>query len=162
MMTVAQYFGIKPHSEAQEAAALDLLGKRNALRVEWMQATGRTCPIDPDTGTELSGSRGGAGDGGFRLTTATTGKVGSSHKCLPADKPDGAGVDDFDGPDNAFDTWLDQFEVLMPDGLSEGGNTKLEEYGLYREHPDYTQAGPNGWAHLQTRAPISGKRTYKP
>lgn len=156
MITVAQYFGQKPHSDAQEAAALDLLGKRNALRVEWMQATGRTCPIDPDTGTEISGSRGGAGDGGFRLTTATTGKIGSSHKCLPADKPNGAGVDDFDGPDDAFDKWLDTFET------GDGGNTKLEECGLYREHPDDTQAGLNGWCHLQTRAPASGRRTYRP
>ena len=101
-------------------------------------------------------SRGGAGDGGFRLTTATTGKVGSSHKCLPADKPNGAGVDDFDGPDDALDKWLDRFEG--PDG----SNSKLEEYGLYREHPDDTMAGPNGWTHLQTRAPASNKRTFKP
>lgn len=160
MITKEQFFGSKIHSEAQEAAALDLLGRRNALRVEWMQATGKTCPIDPDTGTEISGARGGAGDGGFRLTTATTGKVGSAHKCLPADKPDGAAVDDFDGPTNDLDAWLDQFEVKMPNG-SDGGNTKLEEYGLYREHPNDT-AGPNGWCHLQTRAPGSGKRTYLP
>ena len=150
MITTEQYFGHKPHGEGHTAAALDLLGRRNALRVEWCQATGKECPIDPDTGTEISGTRGGNGDGGFRLATATTGKLSSSHKEARA-------VDDYDGPGNDFDAWLDQFEVPMPDG-SNGGNTKLEQHGLYREHPDTTLT----WVHLSTRAPGSGKRTFQP
>ena len=143
MLTTPQYFGHKPHGEDHEKAALDLLGRRNALRAEWMKATGKECPIDPDTGTEISGSRGGNGDGGFRLATATTGKQFSSHK-------EAKGVDDFDS-ENEFDIWLDQFET-------DGGNTKLEEYGLYREHPSATIT----WCHLTTRAPGSGKRTFYP
>jgi hypothetical protein len=166
VITTAQYFRnpttgeARPHTTEQEAAADDLLTRRNALRQEWMDETGETCPIDQDTGCEISGSKGGAGDGGFRLDSATTGTGHSSHKILYVQKPDGtwiksdaaqAGVDDFD-PKDAFDRWLDQFE----DG--HGGNSKLEEYGLYREHPDDTP----GWCHLTTRAPHSGHRTFKP
>jgi len=116
---------------------------------EYYADTGRTPDIDPDTGTEISGARGGAGDGGFRLQTATTGKSNSSHK-------DAKGVDDYD-KDDAFDKWLDQFEVPMPNGQP-GGNSKLEEYGLYREHPSTTPT----WCHLTTRAPASGRRTFYP
>lgn len=149
MISTQQYFGAKPHTPGHELAAADLLDRRNRLREEWSREAGKPCPIDPDTGTEVSGSKGGAGDGGFRLDSATTGRPLSSHKRAE-------GVDDFD-PDNAFDTWLDGFEVPMVSG-GEGGNTKLEEYGLYREHPDFTP----GWAHLQSTAPSSGRRTYHP
>lgn len=144
MITAFQYFGTKPHSPEQDAAARDLLDRRNRLRAEWMQDTGKACPIDPDTGTEISGSKGGSGDGGFRLSTATTGRPQSSHK-------EARGVDDFD-PGDEFDTWLDQFE----DG--HGGNSKLEEYDLYRERPEDTP----GWCHLTTRRPGSGRRTFIP
>lgn len=34
----------------------------------------------------------------------------------------------------------------------------LEEFDLYREHPDSTST----WTHLQTVPPKSGHRTYKP
>lgn len=149
VITEAQYFGAKPHTESHQANAADLLRRRNDLRAEWMGATGKTCPIDPDTGTEVSGSRSGAGDGGFRLETATTGRILSSHKR-------GCGVDDYD-PGDELDTWLDGFEVPMENGQP-GGNTKLAGYGLYREHPGATP----GWCHLQSIAPTSGKRTYFP
>lgn len=144
MITSEQYFGHKPHGQEHAAAAKDLLGRRNAMRLEWCQATNKECPIDPDTGTEISGARGGNGDGGFRLATATTGKTLSSHK-------EAKGVDDYD-PENEFDAWLDQFEG------QDGSNTKLEEYGLYREAPAATIT----WVHLTTRAPASGKRTFQP
>ncbi|HEY6965854.1 MAG TPA: hypothetical protein VI229_00170 [Burkholderiales bacterium] len=150
MISAIEYFGYKPHTPQQASCALDLLDRVNGLRAEAF-AAGVPCPIDPDTGTEISGSKGGAGDGGFRLETATTGRGNSSHKILPAAKPAGAGVDCFD-PTNALDGWLDQFE----DGA--GGNSKLEEYGLYREHPDSTP----GWCHLTNRAPGSGHRTFQP
>ena len=55
-------------------------------------------------------------------------------------------------PGDRLDTWLNDFE----DG--QGGNSKLEEYGLYREAPSAT---PN-WVHLTTRPPHSGKRTFQP
>lgn len=149
MITAAQYFAGKPHTPAHEEAADDLLTRVNALIDEAVllgRFTRRNCP---NTGTEISGSHvpvgeHASGDGGFRLQNATTGKGLSSHK-------EAKGVDDYDAK-NELDTWLDEFE----DGA--GGNSKLEEYGLYREAPDSTEH----WCHLTTRAPHSGHRTFQP
>jgi hypothetical protein len=106
------------------------------------QWTRRVCP---NTGTEISGSKNGQGDGGFRLGSATTGAAMSSHKEAKA-------VDVYD-PREELDAWISLFD-------SEEGrkNSLLEAQGLYREHPDDT----HGWCHLTTRAPASGWRTYKP
>lgn len=150
MITITQYFTnpttgeLKPHTPAHEAAARDVLERREALRDEFRAETGRGLVICPNTGTEISGSKDGAGDGGFRLHNANTGSPNSSHKQAMA-------VDDYD-PGNELDRWLDQFE----DGR--GGNSKLEQHGLYREHPDATP----GWCHLTTRRPGSGRRTFVP
>ena len=144
MITLPQYFGAKPHDEEHEALADDLLTRVNSLIDEAVRVMAFTRNVDLDTGTEISGSKGGAGDGGFRLSTATTGSGKSSHKEAKA-------VDVFD-PRDHLDTWLDDFEH------GNGDNTKLEEYGLYREAPEATP----GWTHLSTRAPGSGRRTFKP
>lgn len=133
MITQTQYFGAKPHTEAQDALATDLLMRVNLLIDEAVDA-GFVRSIDPDTGTEISGSKGGAGDGGFRLPGATTGAPNSSHKEARA-------VDVFD-PAGKLDAWITD-EVL-------------EKYGLYRETPGATF----GWCHLTTRPPKSGKRTF--
>lgn len=151
MISLAQYFGSKLHSPEQEAAAADLLAREEALVCEAEAAGQFTRNLDPDTGTEISGSKGGSGDGGFRLTTATTGSLGSSHKILPADKPAGAGVDRYD-PSDRLDDWLDTFE----DG--KGGNAMLEKHGLYREAASATPQ----WTHITTRPPGSGRRTFLP
>ncbi len=143
MISVEQYFA-KPRPAEHEANARELLRRRQALREEWMAATGKTCSVDPDTGCEISGVARGDGDGGYRTPGSRTGAAGSSHRS-------GEGVDDYD-PDNELDTWLDQFE----DG--KGGNSKLARHGLYREHPSATP----GWCHLTTRAPGSGHRTFYP
>ena len=153
MITTEQYFR-KPHSPGQKEQARDLIERRNKLRIEWMQTTGRmACPVDPDTGAEISGKGGGDGDGGFRTPGSREGAKNSSHRIIDGK---GAGIDDF-ALNNEFDTWLDNFEIPMPNG-DEGGNTKLEEHGLYREHPSVTHS----WCHLTTRAPNSGKRTFMP
>lgn len=144
MITLAQYFGAKPHTPDQEYAANDLLRRVEALVLDYANETGHKAYIDPDTGTEISGSKGGAGDGGFRLPTATTGRPLSSHR-------EAKGVDRYD-PREELDDWLDEFEG------SNGQNTMLERHGLYREAP---QATP-GWCHLTTRAPGSGRRTFIP
>lgn len=137
MILIAQYFGSKPHTETHWRAAMDLLSIVNRLIVEFQTMYGfHADDIDPDTGTQISGSRGGNGDGGFRLPTATTGKGLSSHK-------EARGIDIYD-PHNLLDNWL-------TDAI-------LEQYGLYREHPDSTP----GWCHLTTRAPGSGLRTFQP
>lgn len=132
MITLEQYFGAKPHTAAEALLAQDLLERVNSLLVSiaWV------FPQDPDTGTAISGARGGSGDGGFRLPTATTGRPRSSHK-------EATGVDVYD-----------------PRGELAGriSDTLLAIAGLYREHPDATP----GWCHLTTRAPGSGKRTFYP
>lgn len=144
MISIEQYFGGKPHVPADEETADDLLTRVNALVDEGVsigQVTRKNCP---NTGTEISGSAHGQGDGGFRLRDATTGRPLSSHK-------EAKGVDVYDASGN-LDAWLDTFEN------GAGGNQKLQEYGLYREAPDSTP----GWCHLTTRAPHSGHRTFIP
>jgi len=143
MMSSEDYFR-KPHSPEQSAAAEDLIRRSNALIDEAVTAGEFEREIDPDTGTEISGKNGGDGDGGFRTPGSRTGGKLSSHRGA-------TGVDPFD-PKDRLDNWLDKFEV------GDGGNTKLEQYGLYREHPTATP----GWTHLTTRAPGSGKRTFYP
>jgi len=143
MITTEQYFR-KPHSSGQAAAALDLLNRVNALVDEAVEQGAFEREIDPDTGSEIGGSAGGDGDGGFRTPGTRTGAPRSSHRAALA-------VDAYD-PKDRLDTWLDTFEG--PNGT----NTKLESHGLYREHPSATPR----WCHLSTQAPASGKRTYYP
>jgi hypothetical protein len=137
-ITNAMYFALVPgpgekiHSAQDDLACDALLVRVNTMLVE----LGWHFPIDPDTGTPISGSKGGTGDGGFRLSTSTTGKAGSKHKTAHA-------VDVYD-PEN----WLDEHIT----------DTLLAQHGLYREHPDDTP----GWCHLQDIAPGSGRRTFKP
>ena len=135
MITSEQYFQAKPHEPEHSAAAFTLLEKVNEL-IEWARLGGFAGDVDPDTGTQISGSKGGAGDGGFRLTSAKTGAVGSKHKSAHA-------VDVYD-PDDVLD------RILSDDDLA--------RFGLYREAPDSTP----GWAHLQDVASGSGKRTFHP
>ncbi len=141
MINSAEYFGLKIHTQAQDDAAVELLERVNTMLADEL---GWTFPKDPDTGSAISGSRNGAGDGGFRLPTATTGSPTSSHKEAKA-------VDVYD-PENRIDEWLDGFEH------GDGDNSMLAKHGLYREHPSATP----GWCHLSTRAPRSGRRTFNP
>lgn len=140
MISVEEYFGPKGKhadcTQARRANAVALLSRVNALLARAYDEGAYAWETDPDTGTCISGSRGGSGDGGFRLSTATTGAPGSAHK-------EGQGVDIFD-PEGFLDEWLT--------------DDVLEKSGLYRESPDATP----GWAHLQTRAPGSGRRTFHP
>ena len=144
MISLENYFQGKPHTPDDDIAADDLLVRVNELIAEAERSVEFTSTNDPDTGTQISGSKGGSGDGGFRLSTSTTGSARSSHKEARA-------VDVFD-PLGHFDNWLDKFEH------GNGDNTMLAQYGLYREHPDHTPT----WTHLSTRAPGSGKRTFHP
>ena len=144
MITIEQYFQAKPHSPEHDANAQHMLEAVNELIDEATHAGAFSRIVCPNTGSEISGSKGGAGDGGFRLSTATTGSPGSSHKEAKA-------VDVYDHSDR-LDDWLDKFE----EGV--GDNAKLKEYDLYREHPSATP----GWCHLTTRPPKSGRRTFNP
>lgn len=136
-MTIASedYFA-KPHSAQQSADCEELLSRVNPLLAEATSAGAWTGANDPDTGCQISGSKGGDGDGGFRTPASTTGAPHSAHRQAQA-------VDVYD-PGNTLDAWLT--------------DEKLEQYDLYREHPDSTPS----WVHLTTRAPGSGHRTYFP
>lgn len=145
MISIEQYFTNpttgeeKAHSGEETARAHDLLERVNALLDE-AEMAGAYDPakVNPHTGTQISGSKGGSGDGGFRLPNATTGAAKSSHKEARA-------VDVYD-PGNTLDNWIT------------GNEQVLEDYGLYREHPAKTET----WCHLTTRSPGSGTRTFWP
>lgn len=135
-ITVNDYFGDKHHSEEQMTNAVVLLGRVNTLLDEARGAKAYADAVDPDTGTNISGSRGGAGDGGFRLQNSTTGAPNSAHK-------DAKAIDVYD-PDGSLAFWV-------TDAI-------LSRHGLYRESPEFTP----GWEHYSTKSPRSGKRTYSP
>lgn len=135
MITVADYFGqFLDHHDALDIYnqnADDLLDKINALLYAY-ERDGRKVPINPNTGTQISGTS----FGGFRPQSCPQGAPDSSHKI-------GKGVDVYD-PQGKLDAWLN--------------DDILAAFGLYREHPDATDT----WCHLTTRAPHSGHRTFFP
>lgn len=132
MITSLMYFGLKRHSAQDTTNAFELLRRVNGLLeyLEW------PFPEDPDTGTPISGSRGGNGDGGFRLKTSTTGAPNSPHKLACA-------IDLYDPEDLLDDMITDEL---------------LAKFDLYREH----SANTPGWCHLQCIPPKSGRRTFRP
>jgi len=136
MITLEQLFGAKmqhPNATPERVAnGIELLTRVSEL-LEYLEYVP---PICPNTGTQISGSKGGSGDGGFRLQTSGTGAKKSSHK-------EGQAVDIYD-PRGVLDD-------LLSDEI-------LDNHDLYREHPDDTP----GWCHLTTRAPRSGRRTFHP
>ena len=136
MITLQDYFSDKPHPTEYNLNALTLLYRVNNLIAAYTTDTGKLPEINPITGSQVSGSKGG--DGGFRLPTSTTGSSTSAHKL-------GMAIVLVDH-DQHLDTWLD----AKPDALI--------KYDLYREEP----ASTVNWCHLSTRKPLSGKRTFKP
>lgn len=134
----------KEHTEEHERNFNEWQERDEALTQEAINDGAFERAIDPDTGSEISGARGGDGDGGFRAKGSKTGKPGGPHY-------DGRAGDRYD-PGNRLDTWLDKFE----DG--KGGNRMLLKHGLYREHPSATDS----WCHTQTKPTVSGRRTFYP
>jgi hypothetical protein len=135
VITAVEYFA-KPASDAQQEAAEDLLARVAALLILAQAVGAYDNWISPHTGTRISGSKDGDGDGGFRTPGSRTGAATSAHR-------DARAVDVYD-PLNRLDDWIT--------------DATLERVGLYREAPSATP----GWCHLQTRAPGSGKRTFYP
>ena len=136
MITLQDYFNDKPHPTEYNLNALTLLYRVNNLLAAYTTDTGKLPEINPITGSQVSGSKGG--DGGFRLPTSTTGSSKSAHK-------QGMAIDLVDH-DQHLDKWLD----AKPDALI--------KYDLYRE----ASASTPNWCHLSTRKPLSGKRTFAP
>ena len=136
MITLQEYFSDKPHPNEYNLNALTLLYRVNNLIAAYTTDTGKLPEINPITGSQVSGSKGG--DGGFRLPTSTTGSSKSAHKL-------GMAIDLVDH-DQHLDNWIDK----NPDALI--------KYDLYRE----ASASTPNWCHLSTRKPLSGKRTFIP
>ena len=136
MITLQEYFSDKPHPNEYNLNALTLLYRVNNLIAAYTTDTGKLPQINPITGSQVSGSKGG--DGGFRLPTSTTGSSKSAHKL-------GMAIDLVDHGEH-LDNWLN----AKPDALI--------KYDLYREEP----ASTINWLHLSSRKPLSGKRTFKP
>jgi hypothetical protein len=138
MITATQYFREKTHSAAHASFAVGLLEKVNTLLHSSAECGVYDYWIDPDTNSQISGAKGGHGDGGYRLPDSTTGAKGSAHRYAKA-------VDVYD-PERELAAWcvMNQHE--------------LDKLGLYMEDPRWTP----GWCHLQTVPPGSGKRIYIP
>jgi len=139
MISVDHYFksSEKHRTLELDAVAEAMLEKVEGLREE-AEADGIYFYSDPDTGTEISGAKGGSGAGGFRPQNSTTGAARSAHKTAHA-------VDVFDATRN-FAAWC----MAHLD--------RLREHGLYIEDPRWTP----GWVHLQDVPPRSGKLCYIP
>lgn len=134
---LSQYFNNKPHSIRHEANANLTLAQVNLCHAYAAEDGKYEYWIDPDTGTQISGSRGGTGGGGFRLMDEA-GAIHSAHK-------DACAIDTFD-PHRIYAQWcLDN-------------QAKLKELGLYMEDPRWT----GGWVHQQIIAPRSGLTVYIP
>lgn len=137
MLTIEQYVGTHGNSpdwdERRKENADNLILRCNALEVE-MRADGVEFPINPKTGTGVSGET----YGGFRPQDCPIGARYSAHK-------EGQAVDRYD-PKGDIDAWC------------MSNQDRLDVYGIYIEHPDYTK----GWSHWTTRAPMSGRRVFIP
>lgn len=136
MITLQDYFSDKPHPNEYNLNALTLLYRVNNLLAAYTTDTKEILANNPNTGTQISGNKGG--DGGFRLPTSLTGSSKSAHKTAQA-------VDIYDKGDH-LDLWIDK----NPDALI--------KYDLYREQAASTKS----WTHLSSRKPISGLRTFFP
>lgn len=99
--------------------------------LEEAESKGVELEVNPHTHTFVSGIT----FGGFRPQNCAQGAPHSAHK-------EGLAVDVYD-PHGALDRWLTDLI--------------LEKYGLYRESPLDT----DGWTHLTSRSPGSGKRTFR-
>ena len=137
MITLAQYVG--PHSKSPDwdttcqANAAQLLVACSKLE-EYARADGVEFPDNPNTGSGVSGLT----FGGFRPQDCPQGAPLSSHK-------KGLAVDRYD-PRNKIDDWCMK------------NLAKLEECGIYIEHPSKTP----GWSHWTIKRPGSGNRVFYP
>lgn len=138
MIRVSEYVGVHIQSpdwtQPRRLNSVMLLDRVNRL-LDFMQSEhGVEMLINPTTKSQIAGKT----LGGFRpqVITPPQGSPNSAHK-------NGEAVDIYD-PLNTLDKALND-EILT-------------QFDLYREHPDDTVT----WCHLSTRAPRSGKRTFKP
>jgi len=137
MITIEDYVGVHKDSpdwtqERQENAER-LCAAVNALMLD-MKLAGVDFRTNPATGSCVSGQT----FGGFRPQSCMQGAPNSSHK-------QGLAIDLYD-PGGDIDCWL----LKHVD--------KLEEYGIYIEHPDST----THWSHWSIKSPGSGHHIFLP
>ena len=135
MITVQQYFGPWMfHEDATPQRMIDanVLVDKVNGLMEELELMGVKFPINPATGSQVSGQT----YGGFRPQSCAQGAPDSSHK-------QGQGVDIYDPKNEIDDAITDQLLIA---------------HDLYREAPNATM----GWAHISTRPPRSGNRTFQP
>lgn len=137
MITKEQYVGVWQASPdwtpERQANADDLLTKCAALEA-LMVADGVVFPVNPKTGTQVSGEV----YGGFRPQSCPIGASSSNHK-------EGKAVDRYD-PDGSIDSWI----------MAHQEETRAT--GICIEHPDAT---PH-WSHWQSVPPASGHTVFYP
>jgi len=140
MITLSEYFG-KYHDcpdatkERKDNAETLLLACGNLEQMA--KVDGVRFPANPVTKSQVSGTN----FGGFRPKNCPIGAERSSHK-------EGLAVDLYD-PGGEIDKWC---------LLNSGNGGKLEQCGIYIEHPSKT----NGWSHWTIKAPRSGNRVFYP
>jgi hypothetical protein len=138
MITMTQYARGRAVPTEHAANAKLLLAAVNAILYEAAEDGAYEYTPDLDTDCQISGARGGSGDGGYRLSASKTGATGSAHR-------EGNAVDVFD-PDRRLAVWC----VENPDCL--------DKHGLWCEDFRWTPV----WCHFQRVPPRSGKRIYVP
>ena len=138
VITLEQYFGAKKHPIEHLANANMLLGQVNLCLYKAEKDGCYDGWIDPDTNSQISGAKGGSGDGGYRTPDSRTGGAGSTHRSARA-------VDVFD-PNRILAQWCVKHKAA------------LVEIGLWCEDFRYTPV----WCHFQQIQPKSGKRIYIP
>jgi hypothetical protein len=138
MITIDSYFGDKKHQDGHVTNAHKLIGSVNSILYVAKCDEAYEDWIDSDTGTQISGSKNGNGDGGYRDEYSLTGAAKSTHKF-------GQGIDIYD-PDRTLAQWLIH------------NREKLAQFKLWTEDCRWTP----GWVHFQCVPPKSNKRIYIP
>jgi hypothetical protein len=137
MISEADYVGpwykSQDWTEKRQDNADKLLDSVSRLMIMAMD-DGVNFPVNPATHSQVSGKT----YGGFRPQSCPQGAPHSNHK-------EGLAVDIFD-PLNKIDEWC------------MSNLDKLEECGIWIEHPDATEH----WSHWQCVPPKSGKRVFHP
>jgi hypothetical protein len=140
MITLSQYFGAyhdHPDATPERKANAEKLLLACANLEGIAKSDGVKFPDNPITKSGVSGE----GNGGFRPQFCKTGAAHSSHK-------EGLAVDRYDYT-GEIDKWC---------MLNSGDGGKLEQCGIYIEHPSKTEH----WSHWTIHPPASGHRVYYP
>jgi hypothetical protein len=137
MIILEEYVGIHKDSPdwtpERQSNAKKLLAACETLQ-DYMETDGIEFPINPKTGSEVSGET----FGGFRPQNCPIGASNSSHK-------EGLAVDRYD-PKGEIDSWCMANQI------------KLKDNGIFIEHPSATP----GWSHWTIRPPGSGHTVFYP